>query len=93
MPGQSPVPVPSAKVSELIFIRVALFKVLKLLLSYIFRAYCLPFSVRNSSMNAKFLWGLPSVVPVVATVVSLLFKNVVSLIVNACTSSVLLADR
>ena len=31
MPGQSPVPVPSAKVSELIFIRVALFKVLKLL--------------------------------------------------------------
>ena len=53
-----------------------------------FNPYCLPFSVLANSTYAKFLCGLVSVVPEVATTLALLFKKVVSLIVNACISSV-----
>ena len=77
---------------------MALFIVLSVLLPYTFRPYCLPFSVRVISINAKCGSGLSCVVPVVpirvlGLLVSRLETKVVSLIVRNCRFSELPVAR
>ena len=93
IPLQAPVPPPSAKSSAVILTLVALYCDVSVFVLYTFSEYCLPFSVLSKSTNANLplAWVLAVVVPVVPTVLVLLFKKVVSLIVNACISYVAVA--